>query len=382
MEVVAAAANLPAVVVPLPFSANVVFGMEGTTVTECPEHVQHRARTGTTDRLAGKFVFVTLAGIPRNLFTMQEIAEEWNRRAKPSLVEFMICSETHSDPAIPANDEHFHYYGQSEESYESMDWSKWSIWKDGKRYFPQVLQAGYTMEDKHFMCKYIRKAGKVWQNMIEDPCMYKPLGSIFDKLKDVSTVAEGMALLRDLAPRDYFLNGSRIRTMLTAMVTERAVVKTFPLESFKEEYQFDMKTLKPPGARPKCLVLCGPSNCGKTELAMALGGARPYLACEIDDFKTLPTDATAVVCDDMNFGPRGADLTPEQTIHLLDITRRRSIKCRNKNGVIPAGMMRIFTTNLSMDHEILSIFPRGVGADQNEAIKDRFFVLKVTEKAF
>ena len=67
----------------------------------------------------------------------------------------------------------------------------------------------------------------------------------------------------------------------------------------------------------------------------------------------------------MNFGRGGLDLSPEETIALLDTRRQTAIKCRHHDVVIPC-LPRIFTT--SIQHP----FPLGESEAQQQAINRRY----------
>lgn len=115
------------------------------------------------------------------------------------------------------------------------------------------------------------------------------------------------------------------------------------------------------------VLLIGDSGIGKTHYAMA-HFKKPFLVKDIDDLKRLTGEYDGIVFDDMSFKHWPA----ESIIHLLDIDTPSSIRCRNFNGRIPAGMKRIFTHNQS------DIFlPSFCSEYQSNAIRRRHVVVDI-----
>ena len=130
--------------------------------------------------------------------------------------------------------------------------------------------------------------------------------------------------------------------------------------------------LHPPLDLSKSCVLFGASEIGKTRFALA-HFQYPLLVKNIEDLKKISLRTDGLVFDDMRFTHpddlRKLNLSPEQTIALLDIELACSIGARYSDIFIPAGMRRIFTTNRRLPIE--AIFPAGVNPDQQRGIDRR-----------
>ena len=97
------------------------------------------------------------------------------------------------------------------------------------------------------------------------------------------------------------------------------------------------------------LVVQGSSGIGKTTWAKK-NIPKPALMCsDIDDLKHFRQGYhVAILFDDMCFkGDRdGKGAWPRTSqIHLVDMENHRSIRCRHRNALIPAGVYRLFTCN-------------------------------------
>lgn len=97
------------------------------------------------------------------------------------------------------------------------------------------------------------------------------------------------------------------------------------------------------------LVVQGSSGIGKTTWAK-INIPKPALMCsDIDDLKHFRRGYhVAILFDDMCFkGDRdGKGAWPRTSqIHLVDMENDRSIRCRHRNALIPAGVYRLFTCN-------------------------------------
>jgi len=241
--------------------------------------------------------------------------------------------------------------------------------------------------------------------MKEDPTPLQklngPLGTAMSKsevyhaLNDreqVSCVREGMELLRKQAPEEYYKYGDAVERRLVK-VLGAPVEKEYDLTEFRGIHEGESAKLD----LSKPIVLWGDSGKAKTDFALAQA-SRPLLIDEPEKLKEInPTFHNLLVFDDMNFGPSGLNFTPEKTIHLLDMKKTRTFKLRYFNGTIPAGMPRIFVTNLTPPEERSAtpqlflhdqfpddemcvgpaeewIFPRSSNEQQNIAIARRYRV--------
>jgi hypothetical protein len=92
--------------------------------------------------------------------------------------------------------------------------------------------------------------------------------------------------------------------------------------------------------RAKALVLRGPPNTGKTNWALSQF-TKPFLVCDLDDLKNIPEGCNGLVFDEMLFEM----MSKQKQVYLTDLAFERTIRTRNTNAKIPAGMERIFTCN-------------------------------------
>jgi len=92
----------------------------------------------------------------------------------------------------------------------------------------------------------------------------------------------------------------------------------------------------------KCLVLVGPTGCGKTTWALTYAPKPCLLVSHMDDLKKFdPSKHKSIVFDDMDF--KHFPVTGQ--IHLVDQFQPRSIHCRYTVSSIPASTPKIFTAN-------------------------------------
>lgn len=121
--------------------------------------------------------------------------------------------------------------------------------------------------------------------------------------------------------------------------------------------------------RKKALVLRGPPAIGKTNWAISQFKA-PFLVCDLDDLKAIPEGTDGLVFDEMLF----FTYSKQKQVYLTDLAFERTIRTRNTNAKIPAGMQRIFTCNLGEE-----VF-RTDG--EFSAVARRFNLIEVCEPLF
>ena len=99
------------------------------------------------------------------------------------------------------------------------------------------------------------------------------------------------------------------------------------------------------------LIIFGPGGWGKTEFACALmhsvaPAKRFHFLNRIDRLReTKFAKGEGLILDEVCFADRCVD----DVKGLLDLAKTRSVQCRNKDGVVPKGTPRIFTTNWSWE---------------------------------
>jgi len=89
-------------------------------------------------------------------------------------------------------------------------------------------------------------------------------------------------------------------------------------------------------------IFWGPPGCGKTEYAKQLLPDALFVT-HMDDLRQFsPENYTGIIFDDMAF----AHMPREAQIHIVDFDNPRSIHVRYGTALIPAGTIKIFTTNV------------------------------------
>lgn len=125
----------------------------------------------------------------------------------------------------------------------------------------------------------------------------------------------------------YHKSIGHIRAVLTPIPPPR-----FSIESF-EHPRLDLT---------KATVLVGPTECGKTQFALA-HFQRPLLVTHLDDLGNLTAEHDGIVGDDLDF----SHLHFSAVINILDMDTARSVHIRYTVAHLPRGLPRIFTTNKS-----------------------------------
>lgn len=97
------------------------------------------------------------------------------------------------------------------------------------------------------------------------------------------------------------------------------------------------------GAR-KSIWIKGPSGIGKTTAAAIYAPKPCLLVTHMDDLKDLSARHQSIVFDDMSF----VHMPRETQIQLVDREYTRSIHCRHRTATIPAGIVKIFTSNVDI----------------------------------
>lgn len=323
-------------------------------------------------RARGRRVFLTLAGLEPAYATLAEVFDWYKAKCKGGCHEIAVCLEIHPSPANPDKDVHFHIYLASINEFDTRSWAYFAMVKNGDRRFAHVQAMGATDGDRQRVVEYIRKDGRVMQELHGDVASTQGVKrSWADAVLGAKSVGEGMLWLQHNEPELFLKMGDRIRGNLL-MANRPPKPPKFDKSSFNMDLG-DISSL--------AIVLHGDAGTGKTQLALAQGDA-PKLIRSLDDLKSINTSHTHLVFDDMDFGRDGLGWTGSNIIHLLDMEENSSIKCRYADATIPAGMPRLFTTNKPLTYPFGHIFPEGDCAAQLAGINRRYRTVAVTAPLF
>lgn len=161
---------------------------------------------------------------------------------------------------------------------------------------------------------------------------------------------EGLTIVKAAKPRDYCLYGDAIERNLKKAKT-RPYVSKYSMDQFN----------RGPLALNKTVLLCGPSNIGKTHYAAA-HFKNPLICSHIDKLKQLSPDNDGIIFDDMSF----KHWPVESVIHLVDQEFEREINIRYGTTIIPANTPKIFTHNTKNP-----LYNDEVNEEQKEAVERR-----------
>lgn len=166
------------------------------------------------------------------------------------------------------------------------------------------------------------------------------------------------------------LLGIEIRTIADIQI----IRNDKPLQQ-PEEHRFESTsfTLEVP-EHHRVLYLYGPSGTGKTEWAIHRF-QHPLLIFTADELRKLdPSIHDGFVWDEFSPGK----FSGEEIIRCFQHDRSSCLPARYNNAIIPAGMRRVFTSNISFEDNVLS----RVRPEQRDAVKRRVHVVHVHGPTF
>lgn len=190
----------------------------------------------------------------------------------------------------------------------------------------------------------------------------KPQDTTYAEALAAGTVREGLDIVKKRKARDYCLHGESIEGNLKRAKALPPTNSKFLLADFNRA-ELDLT---------KAVLLCGKSNTGKTQWALA-HFKNPLFVTHVDKLKKLNPDHDGIVFDDMSFTHWPA----EGVIHLLDMDCEREIHARYGNITIPAGVKKIFTTNKQNP-----FYTAEIEAEQKNAIERRYTRITVDKPLF
>lgn len=174
-------------------------------------------------------------------------------------------------------------------------------------------------------------------------------------------VEKAQELLITKRPRDWLLNAPKLKAALVDLAPKKKFKHKFTADQFTRPLETDFS---------KALFFWGPTQCGKTNYALA-HFENPLLVSKVDKLRDVNWENhDGIVFDDCSFRHWPGD----SIIHILDVDMEREIPCRYKDATIPAGMRRIFT------HNERDIFDGPlVGQNQKDAIARRYRLVPIQE---
>lgn len=137
----------------------------------------------------------------------------------------------------------------------------------------------------------------------------------------------------------------------------------FPKESFTRPFETDFS---------KAIFVWGHSGCGKTPWACH-HFKNPLRILDFDALRKINPEIDGLVFDELSY----KHLPDHTIINLLDMDHDSEIHCRYSNGIIPAGMPRIFVHN---NEDIW--LPDNASEQRRIAIDRRMKSVNITEKTF
>ena len=346
------------------------------------EKLEGRGRViNTTDptkpsRTANCIIFLTFSALFTDELTDKQAVIDAMQKKKAALELMYYClgREKHSEPANENRPDHVHIVLEYKTQLHTTNRQFFNLQgRDGRKLIPYVLGVGNTQRDILNVRQYVLKDGDILARLppgfdvfdrdaVEQPWAER----VRDECKN--TEAAYSMLLREY-PHVYFTLGTRIKPMIELL---------FP-ECTSPQYEktdfimwFDLPAIT---RSTKVLVLTGKSGAGKTELALALDPCdKNLLVRDTDDLRKLSPAHTKIVFDDFNL----AKWNTEDVIHVLDVSRVTSVRCRYETVRIQPWVARVFTSNVSVD----MMFPRGATLEQGKAMRRRMRVVNVTECLF
>ena len=120
--------------------------------------------------------------------------------------------------------------------------------------------------------------------------------------------------------------------------------------------------------RIQAVIGRGPMGIGKTNWALAQF-TKPFKIEDLDELNDMPTDTDGIIFDECLFG----NCSKKTMVCLTDYSQPRTVRTRNTNARIPAGIKKIFLCN---EHELT--FGNNPDTGGHEAILDRTHLMELT----
>jgi hypothetical protein len=296
------------------------------------------------------------------------------------IIEYVVCEEYHANPANPNRKHHIHAYLRRTRSWDTRNqqyfWTRGTAGTapGGARRMlkPYIQIMGPTALDRERVIRYLYKDGRVISHLAQKlpPGQETTSSSWVRDMKASTSARAGMKRLFDAHGDVFFKRGKHVNDMLKVMHSNPPFVHQYRMGDFARP-ALDF-------AANRVWVLSGAAGIGKSKYALA-HFTFPLVVTELEDLSRLePAEHDGIVFDDVLC----TDLTPEQTIHLLESDIEASVRGRYRNSTIPAGMPKIFTTNRSCTWPHDHIFTPGATLAQHGGIQRRFQVVTLLENIY
>lgn len=293
------------------------------------------------------------------VFLKSLVKEKWG------IDTYVIAQEKHQDGNF-----HLHVYLKTEKKPHMNSAERFF---DYKGFHPKVEGCRSWKN----VVKYVVKDGKYITNLSEEKIKEillanTKVGEIYEKAFKRAReegVEAGMKELETVKTyRDLLVHGEAI---------ERSMKKLKGVDNNVEYKLDDFKPLTFEWDRIRTLILTGPSDTGKTSLALALL-PKALVVCDMDDLREYNSGKyDGIIFDDMTFMPdvgTGKGGIPRETqIHLFDGKQPRTIRSRYQNARIPARTPKIVTSNLQIDNVCLFSDPAIKKRVQHVIINDKTY---------
>nr|QKI29040.1 Rep [Lactuca sativa CRESS virus] len=242
---------------------------------------------------------------------------------------FLIGEETHEDGG-----RHIHAVMEFKVKVNSRDVGLFDI-NDGEEVF-------------HPNIKPISRGQVHWKRALdycqkEDP---EPLSNIVEKLSygeildQASSCDEFMRLVKEHYPRDYALHNSRLLEMAKREWPE-TTVNTLTTSDTVTWITLPDALMNFEPLPMRSIVVIGPAGCGKTSWAKFIAPKPCLFVRHLDSLSMLNASHQSIIFDDLTFN----HLPPSTQKFLVDMENLAEIHIRYRVARIPAGILRIITSN-------------------------------------